>query len=113
MGLYDEIKCLYPLPINIPNLNERIFQTKSITDPCFRYFLISQDGLLVEVNDEKFKKQSYQIIVPTLFTGSIRFYSFYNEQTNEGWIEFLVSFKDGKLINDIEIIEVSNNEKNN
>jgi len=102
MGLYDHIKCLYPLPTDIPNINERIFQTKSI-NPCLRYFEISQYGLLQLENNVENKKE----LIPFLFSGNIKFYTFYDEEVNEGWIEFLATFKNGKIIDEIKIIEVT------
>ena len=112
MGLYDTIVCLHPLPTNIPNLNNRIFQTKSILSPCLRAYQINQDGsLTIENCVNEINKNGFEIkSIPTIFSGDIKFYTFYNDETNEGWIEFLATFKNGKLIDDIKIVEITEKE---
>ena len=44
MGLYDILRCHYPLPV--PGANAREYQTKSTWDPCMRRYEITPEGVL-------------------------------------------------------------------
>jgi hypothetical protein len=124
MGMYDELKCEYPLPEKYQNLS---FQTKSLGNFLDKY-VISKDGELIvysfdweHVPDEErpyfgtpeWDKLNWVGSMKTIpneprkidHTGEVRFYSFFDN--DEGWIEFVAFFSKGKLIH-IEMTEENN-----
>jgi hypothetical protein len=68
MGMYDEIKCEYPLPTESPF---EIFQTKDL-DCVMATYVITSDGRLLKTS-EMFGKLDEPEAVP--FTGIIEFYN--------------------------------------
>jgi hypothetical protein len=76
MSCYDEIKCKYPLPIEIPK--DTIFQTKSL-NRNFDYFEISEYGQLFQL----IKSSDPRAFVVHLYTGAIKFYSFVKPEDKE------------------------------
>lgn len=103
MGMFDSIICEYPLPVK--EVQSRIFQTKDTPDQFLSKYKITKDGkLFVSLGGfyekESFKKGSCknEKWKRVCFEGKIRFYDFYNDETQSGWIEFLADFKKGKLV---------------
>ncbi len=122
MGLYDYIRCKYPLPIK--GANSLLYQTKDTTAQYMDLYEIREDGTLWHENydtedrsDPKaegiFKlrgcispvnKRWEQVI----FTGEIRFYTSLTERKfdrdDAGWIEFSAYYVDG-ILNQINLIK--------
>ena len=106
MGMFDYIKCKYPLPIS--GLNDINFQTKSL-DNCLEQYEIREDGTLWReiCRYEDHSDKSLQTL--KRFAGActrihegwelhtdactICFY----ESVNNIWVEFKAQFVDGKL----------------
>ncbi|CAN5485321.1 hypothetical protein BH10ACI1_BH10ACI1_22070 [soil metagenome] len=89
MGLFDNLKCEYPL--NEKENQELIFQTKSLY--CFmESYTISVDGFLF--HDSKFWGRT-----KVAFSGEIHFYSSRgsHQDKNFEWIEYRTKFVEGKL----------------
>ena len=57
MGLFDYVRCEYPLPE--PELQGAVFQTQSMPGPQFGRFLVTRAGELV---DEKDRRQEELIV---------------------------------------------------
>jgi hypothetical protein len=85
MSCYDEIKCKYPLPIEMPE--DTIFQTKSF-DGVFDRFEISEQGQLFKLT--KLSDQLQYVIY--WYTGSVNFYDFTNPEDEE-LTEFVAVFR--------------------
>ncbi len=129
MGMFDELKCEYPLPI--PEVQDVIFQTKDTPNQMLDLFVIKADGSLwVEDYDienhskaalwlkdhpgEELPDELNNFIdqcagsmarvnkreVRSSFNGSINFYEIYHNK----WYEFQALFRDGLLVGDIIII---------
>lgn len=112
MGMYDDVRCSYALPVK--GFKGRTFQTKSFQDPFLDLYEIRQDGTLwrehYDIEDRSDPKAEGLMALagsmtrinqrwePEPFTGSLRFYTFHDEKTNEGWIEFNALFQGGKLL---------------
>ena len=118
MGMYDELKCEYPLPEKFIKYQDKLFQTKSLGNCLSRYF-ISKEGQLIEqthdwlaVPDEErpyFGKPQWEQLSwigsmktvpqePTKlnYTGEIRFYT--SDEESDSWIEFTALFVKGRLM---------------
>jgi len=100
MGMFDEIRCNYPTPIQLPTWVEW-FQTKDLTCALLR-FEITADGRLVELSDEPDDWSDYH--------ADLRFYTSNLVMSNQDglWVEnhtgdqyehfeFTARFTDGKL----------------
>lgn len=101
MGMFDTVKCRYPLPL--PEYQEREFQTKDT--PCQLYeYEIAANGHLFRKEDGALMRYK--------FTGWINFYTSDREWSwrydrdfmNLGWIEFKAEFARGALL-DIQLVE--------
>jgi hypothetical protein len=109
MGLFDDLKCLYPLPIE--GANDLNFQTKSLV--CYLdNYEIREDGTLwhedydtedrSDPNAEGLRKFWGTITrvnkrwMPVLMTGEVIFYATAKENPEE-WFEFSAYFVGGKL----------------
>jgi hypothetical protein len=126
MGMYDELKCEYPLPEKSAKYQDLQFQTKSLGNFLDKY-IISKDGELIiysfdwepvpEEDRPFYGKPEWQQLswvgsfksIPNEprkieHTGEVRFYSTVD---NEDWIEFVAFFSKGKLIH-IETVEENN-----
>ena len=105
MGLFDELKCYYPLPG--PGLP--VFQTKDLAC-CQDKYMVKADGTLwheeYEIEDQSDKtKEGFDRIIGCMtrvrqrwvevkdFIGEVRFYG----KMGELWIEYSSYFVDGKL----------------
>jgi hypothetical protein len=98
MGMFDEIRCKYKLPIEAAN-DGRIFQTKDTEPQALLRYEIDEQGQL-------FKKFNGAMVKDSL-TGEVVFYTFYNKkdpQRSAGWMEFSADFLDGKL-QSLKVIE--------
>lgn len=111
MGMYDQVKCLYPL--SVEGANERDYQTKDLN--CFLdNYEIREDGRLwhqeYEVEDhsdpnaEGWRRLSGMMTrvekrwEPCAYTGEIRFYdSIEKTHPYRGWIEWSAYFHHGTL----------------
>lgn len=111
MGMYDEVRCEYPLPVE--GLSDRTFQTKDTPAQSLDVYIIAADGTLRHV-DYDIEDQSdpnaegiaalfgcatrvNASIAATDFTGEIHFYDFKDNNKHLGWVEFSAKFSDGKL----------------
>ena len=107
MGMFDELTCRYPLPIE--NAAERVFQTKDLE--CFMdHYEIRADGTLwhedydIEDRSDPTREgieglrglmtrvnKRWELVED--FTGEVRFYN----ELPEGWCEFSAYFVRGAL----------------
>ena len=123
MGMYDHVKCEYPLPEAPDNIQKDIFQTKSFGDGFTGGFMddytITADGELIlhktvyEVVEEKdrpyygtpeWKNPLMQIAgsmkAVSLGDEVIDLHGFVNMYTDVGgeWFEYELKFTDGKVV---------------
>ena len=107
MGMFDYLKVQFPLPES--GANDLCYQTKDTpAQRCDRYEFRA-DGTLwheaydtrVEVTDKSlfgfFLHQENKRWEQVHFTGEIRFYTFWNERDQKGWIEWSSYFREGQL----------------
>lgn len=87
MGMFDYVKCEYPLPHG----QDREYQTKD-THCIMGTVTITKDGDFL-LYGERLEK-----------TGEFYFYD-YDETENPAWVEWKVSFKDGKVVSVEEIAD--------
>ncbi len=80
MGIFDEIKCEYPLPE--PELQAEIFQTKSLLDMRFRRCFITKDGKLIADG------------IDLDFHGYVYMCTHFKKE----FYEYAVKFTDGKVV---------------
>ena len=110
MGMYDEIKCEYPLPVK--GANKLLYQTKSTEAQMIDMYEIRKDGTLwhqiYDIEDRsdprvkgllglmgcmtRTNKRWEQVEI----TGVINFYKSIGKK-HDKWIEFSAYFVDGKL----------------
>lgn len=125
MGMFDDIRCRYPLPVD--GANELDYQTKDTPEQNLDLYEIREDGTLwhetydIEDRSDKTKAGLDAIIgcmtrvnqrwePETDFTDSIRFYTSWTQEhtrrgtVSRGWIEWSAYFVDGKL-QSINLIE--------
>lgn len=109
MGMFDEVKCKMPLPVEIDvEHRDHWFQTKSL-DCMLEYYEIREDGTLWKRNYNK-TDSWYRVpadpewIQQVEFTGEIAFYTQASSigakdvgQSHSGWIEFSTYFVLGEL----------------
>lgn len=109
MGLYDTIKCSYPLPVKFDDQNKCWFQTKSLGEGMLG-FEITSDGRLVCHSEPSKNCNTPANWINKMkehcktFRGEIYFYGGY---TRAGSITFRFSalFDKGKLIDIVEVPE--------
>ena len=81
MGMFDYLRCRYPLPN--PDHQDLEFQTKSFPGPALEQFEITPDGrLLIQTWNEM------------NYTGEISFHDF---TPNKEWVEYCAVFLHGRL----------------
>jgi len=121
MGMFDYIRCSYPLPLE--GANAHTYQTKDAPAQFCDIYEIREDGTLwheaydIEDQSNPDAKGIERIFgtcahvnqrwEPVNFTGEIRFYDFSKdtlEGPGEGWIEWSAYFIKGKL-KCLELIE--------
>lgn len=115
MGMFDWLKCDYPLPVE--GANAISFQTKDTPAQFTDNYEIREDGTLwheaydIEDQSDPTKTGVERIVgmfatvnerwEPVPFTGEIRFYGYLKDDgiqsDPEGWIEFSAYFHDGNL----------------
>lgn len=109
MGMYDNIKCKYPLPAGgPPNASELDYQTKDTWTQCLDHYEIREDGTLwiEEAPEGMFGLADMAGCMTRINrrwvrdektgTGEIRFYTSIGKQ-HTGWLEYSAYFVDGKL----------------
>lgn len=111
MGMFDNLKCSYPLPIN--GLENEVFQTKDTPAQMLDLYEIRADGTLWHENyDTEDKSDPNAEGIKRLlgcctkvnkrwefedtFTGEIKFYTFLDDNERL-WFEFSSYFINGKL----------------
>lgn len=126
MGMFDYIKCLYPLPLpndamelNNTDFNNITYQTKDLEN-CMDYYEIRKDGTLwqeeydiIDKSDPNakgisrifgmFSKTNERMVPVKNFTGQINFYEYYicdinDKLKNDYWIEYIALFNNGHLV---------------
>ncbi len=122
MGLYDYLRCDYPLPIE--GSNDRTYQTKCTPSQYMDMYVISKDGKLMHEEYDTVDRsdpnaiglqaligcaaRENQRLVPCNFSGSINFYDFWDSKGeidgSKGWLEFMALFDEGQLIK-IKVVE--------
>lgn len=92
MGMFDNLRCLYPLPVK--GANERQYQTKDTPCQYLNDYEITKDGVLRhrEFDPEQGIVDGW--IGNPDFIGEIRFY---NYDKDGKWIEFSSYFVNGLL----------------
>lgn len=122
MGMFDDIKCKYPLPVE--GANALSYQTKDTDAQQLDNYEIREDGTLWHENyDPRFEENKEAPLgfyihrdnlrweqVP--ITGEVRFYTMYgikagqlvNANARDGWLEWSAYFADGKL-NQLHMLE--------
>ena len=117
MGMFDEIRCLYPLPLE--GANARTYQTKDTPAQFTDLYEIREDGTLwheaYDLEDQSDPNATgierifgmcarvNERWEPVDFTGEIRFYDFrasdpLDSSKDEGWIEWSAYLEHGKVV---------------
>ena len=115
MGMFDEIRCRYPLPV--PGWEETLFQTKDTPEQWMEQYEIRADGTLwhedYDIEDRSDPKAEGLLAlcgcmtrvncrwVNSDFTGEIRFCSLRKPE----WIEFSAYFVKGAIALPVQLIE--------
>lgn len=107
MGLFDDLKCEYPLPDS--NMQDHAFQTKSLDNRLDQY-RITKDGRLMvaeyrldpipESERKHFLDCTHRVELgerDTQYHGDIVFYAFEDRYDNSDMIEYQARFTDGQL----------------
>jgi hypothetical protein len=127
MGMFDNIRCKYPLPLE--GANDLDYQTKDTPSQLIDLCEIREDGSLwfqaydIEDQSEQAKwvaenpdkeipeelrglaglfgcmtrtNERWEFLYD--FSGEIRFYSFWDNTTGFGWVEWSGYFEAGKLV---------------
>jgi hypothetical protein len=114
MGMFDSIRCDYPLPLplevvdKLPDIYEIEFQTKDFENLLDYYFLTEEGEIL-------FNKKKYEWleegIIPYPFHGLLNFYSYetvYSDTSKlSGYdisVDYMAKFNNGRL-DSIEVLE--------
>lgn len=111
MGMYDMLKCEFPLPEKFKNYQNSFFQTKSLI--CgMDVYKITKEGELWWIDNDFWEEEDAPKKPPEKIdlTGELRFYD-WNTETNE-WAQFVALFVDGKMIyldEDKKVNDVQNN----
>lgn len=113
MGMYDELRCLFPLPVH--GANQLEYQTKDTPTQCLDLYEIREDGSLwmedYDVEDHSdpdatgflrmcgcMTRVNKRWVAVERFTGEIVFYSFLNDGAQKGWLEWSAYFENSNLI---------------
>jgi hypothetical protein len=94
MGMFDTLKCEYPLPDKIVQGDS--FQTKSL-DCLLDNYTICKDGKLILHRQRHYEASVKKITID--FHGNLRFYTSQGsrETDNYEWFEYVARFTDGNL----------------
>jgi hypothetical protein len=105
MGMYDELRCHYPLPV--PGANERDYQTKDTPSQYLYHYEITAGGVLRHKEWDAEDGLGSEWIGHPEFTGEVRFY---NIKDCGGWIEFSAYFVDG-VVREMHLISDTTNKR--
>jgi len=113
MGMFDYLRCEYPLPVE--GANKILYQTKDTPSMWLDEYLIDENGDLygeeydIEDRSDKTKGPLESMLgcmtrvnirkVKSDYTGEIRFYGFKDDVNYKGWVEFSSYFESGKIKN--------------
>ena len=119
MGMFDYLKCHYPLLIK--GLNDLQFQTKNTDAQFMDNYEIREDGTLwheeYDIEDQSnptksFPKNFFGCMtrvnkhwVQEIITGEIRFHTIHNDK----WVDFSAYFVEGKL-NQLHLVKYQKRE---
>lgn len=101
MGMFDYLKCKYPLPV--AGCVDKEFQTKDTPSQYMDLYMIREDGTLwqnTKYGNVAAHPEDEHPDPVTDFTGEVRFYSSWEPRRDGkggGWIEFSAYFTNGKL----------------
>ena len=110
MGMFDYLRCHYPLPVE--GANARLYQTKDLDDMMDLYEIRADGTLWHEEYDEEDRSDPRaeglwrfsgmitrvnQRWEPLALTGEVRFYDTIRSTTPNGWIEWRASYHKGVL----------------
>lgn len=131
MGMFDELRCKYPLPL--PQYQANLFQTKSTPAQWMDTYEIREDGTLWHEDydtEDQSERSKWMLAHPgeevppelkgigaffgcaarvnqrwefLYFTGEIRFYNCVGS-AHTGWVEFSSYFHDG-LLQQLHLVE--------
>ena len=118
MGMFDELRCDYPLPVE--GMEGRIFQTKDTRRQTLDLYEIREDGTFwhqdYDIEDRSDPSATGMeaargVCTPVnkrwvkeKITDEIYFYGFKNEADSTGWIEFKATIVGGQVLR-IEVVE--------
>ena len=118
MGMFDNVRCKYPLPIEGANALE--FQTKDTSAQQLDFYEIREDGTLwheeydIEDRSDPNAKGLDRFLgcmsrvnkrwVFEPFTGELCFYTFKDDDDTDSWIEFSALFWKGEL-KELKVVE--------
>ena len=94
MGMFDTLKCEYPLPDAI--VQNDSFQTKTL-ECLLDDYTITKDGKLIQHRERHYQSSAQDFEID--FHGDLRFYTSKGsrEENNYEWFEYIARFTDGKL----------------
>lgn len=92
MGMFDTIRCEYPLPH--PEHQDIEFQTKDL-DCVLDHYLITRDGRLVRKARTWHKGPHRDVTWP--IHGDVRFYEWLGKDAPQPWIEYVARFTHGRV----------------
>lgn len=92
MGMYDDLRCHYPLPV--AGANAREYQTKDTPSQLLNKYEITAEGVLRHQEWDADEGLKSEWIGHPDFTGEVRFYDL---KDCGGWIEFSAYFVNGLL----------------
>ena len=112
MGMYDDLRCKYPLPL--AGANDLAYQTKDTPEQWLGMYEIREDGTLwhetYETEDRSDPNAEGLLALagsmtrvnkqwePCAMTGEIRFYTYTDDNDLDGsWVEFSAYTVNGKL----------------
>jgi hypothetical protein len=94
MGMFDTIRCEYPLPEN--SFQEESFQTKSLECLLDEYTITKRGRLILHMH-RHYQTKTKDVDVE--YHGDLRFYTSVGER-DEGtyeWVEYKARFTEGKV----------------
>jgi hypothetical protein len=101
MGVFDYLRCEYPLPDPKHNLIE--WQTKDTPSPFLMDYTITQDGRLLESQTQVIKDKEAPLgffiektgeLLELPFDGDLHFYT---NTTEDGRLEYRATFRKGRV----------------
>ncbi len=92
MGMFDDLRCHYPLPV--AGANDRDYQTKDTPCQYLNKYEITAEGTLRHQEWDADEGLSDEWIEHPNFLGEVRFYDL---DKDGGWLEFSAYFVDGVL----------------